>query len=386
MDQSGYKVKKVYDDGDAYFRDLLEAIQSAQKSVYVESYIFEMPEPGQTILNALEFKHQQGLDVRLMVDGVGSLHSLEFLQAWGERTWMPLRIYNPLPWRRRWRVLFFPLFLVNLLWHLRSLNRRDHRKMVVIDEHRVFLGSINFARVHFAALVEHPWFDLAVQIEGTQVQRLARAYLLEFERHHRRPYTLWRDLKTVFRHRLLWFPISHQLRLNSHFILRYLYWRDLLQRIRKAKKRVYIMNAYFVPHRTLLRSLMVAVRSGIEVKVLLPSDTDVPVVKWLAPLVYPQLIKNGVEVREMQNQMIHTKSIIIDDWGLIGTNNLNYRSLMHDLEVDAVVEEPLMIQKMLSAWHSKISSSRKVELCEVSSLGFFSWIRYRLVLLIRYFV
>lgn len=386
MNQPSYEVTHIYEDGDSYFSDLMVAIQRAQKSIYVESYIFELPEPGQALLKALEEKHQQGLDVRLMVDGVGSLRYLQALQAWSERSWVPVKIYNPLPWHRRWRALFFPLFVLNLLWHLRTLNRRDHRKMVVIDDSQVFLGSINFSKVHFKAYIEKPWFDLAVQIKGEQVQILSRAFLLEFERLRPRPHVLWRELRTVFYHRAWWFPLTQKLRLNVHFILRYLYWRDLLRRIRRAQNRVYIMNAYFVPHRTLLRSLIVAARNGADVKVLLPSNTDVPVVKWLAPLVYPQLLSNGVEVREMQNQMIHTKSIIIDEWSLVGSNNLNYRSLMHDLEVDAVVEEPPMLARILTIWNQKLVGSRLVSNSEVASLGLFGWLRYRLVLLLRYFV
>lgn len=386
MLQTDYKVLKIYDNGDSYLKDLLEAIRAATKSIYIESYIFELPNPGNILLRALEDKQRQGLDIKILVDGLGSLYHIRALQAWSENSWTPVRVFNPLPWRRRWRILFFPLFLLNLIWHSRTVNRRDHRKMAVIDSERAFLGSINFSKVHFRAFNSKPWFDLAVQVQGTLVKILERAYLNDFNREGPSTQEFWGEFKTLLRHHSKWFPMEQKLRLNNNFVLRSLYWRDLLRRIRRAKDRVFIMNAYFVPHRTLTRSLAVAARRGAQVVVLLPAETDVPVVKWFAPIFYRKLIYRGVEIREMQSQIIHTKSVIIDDWALVGSNNLNYRSLIHDLEVEAVVEEPKDIQVLLKIWSEKIKSSRVVTFSEVIRLSWTSWIRYRLVLLIRYFV
>ncbi len=386
MFPSNYKVIKIYDNGDSYLKDLLDAISYATNSIYIESYIFELPDPGSILLRVLEEKQRQGLDIKILVDGLGSLHHIRALQAWSEESWIPVRVYNPLPWRRRWRILFFPLFLMNLIWHSRTLNRRDHRKMAVIDNQIAFLGSINFSKVHFKAFTEKPWFDIAAQVQGELVQILGRAFLNDFSRVSPSTQKFWGELNLAFRHSSKWFPMDQKLRLNNNFILRFIYWRDLLRRIRRAKERVFIMNAYFVPHRTLSRSLAVAARRGAKVVVLLPSETDVPVVKWFAPIFYRKLINMGVEIREIQNQIIHTKSVIIDHWALVGSNNLNYRSLIHDLEVEAVIEQPEQIQRLLAIWSDKIKSSRIVALSEVISLSWLSWIRYRLVLLIRYFV
>jgi cardiolipin synthase len=386
MDSEIYKVLSIYKNGDHYLEDLLIAISQAQHSVYVESYIFELPEPGERILPLLKEKQQQGLDVRLMVDGIGSLHHVSDLQKWSEDSWVPFRVYNPLPWRRRWRVLFFPIFLLHLLATVRVLNRRDHRKMVIIDKDIAFLGSINFARVHFSALSPQPWYDLAVQVKGEAVRVLERAFLLEFSRLKPSRQDLWRELRSALRHRTSWFPMPHPIRLNHHFLLRFLFWRDLLRRIRHARDRVYIMNAYFVPHRTLMRSLRVAAERGVEVIVVLPSESDVPVVKWFAPIYYRRLMEKGVQIREMQGQMIHSKSVIIDNWSLIGSNNLNYRSLIHDLEVEAVIEDSEMLQRLLEIWDEILAKSHSVFPDEVVRLSWIGWLRYRFVLLIRYFV
>jgi cardiolipin synthase len=266
------------------------------------------------------------------------------------------------------------------------MNKRDHRKMVIIDGTYAFIGSINFAKSHFSNYSTKPWFDLAAQIRGNLITMLERAFLGEFNRKKPSTFNFWNDLSLPFKNHPQWFPINHKIRLNHNFVLRFLYWRDLLKRIRRAKSRVYIMNAYFVPHQTLLRSLKVAARKGVEVVILLPSTTDVPVVKWFAPIFYRKLIRDGVLIREIQDQMIHTKSVIIDDWALIGSNNLNYRSLIHDLEVEVVVDTKPMLEKLLTVWQSKITQSNLIDLNSVQKLTWIAWIRFRVVLLIRYFV
>lgn len=381
-----HEVVDIYDNGDSYLKAVEASITNAKKSVFVESYIFELPHPGNIILNLLAEKHHEGLDVKLMVDGVGSLKDLEALQQWSKDTSVPLHIYNPLPLKYRWQWIFFPFFLIKMILNTRLLNKRNHRKTVIVDSESAFIGSINFAASHLLAYSQIPWFDLAVQIQGSLVTGLEKNCLFEF--HHKKPTSInfWNDFSLAFKTDPQWFPMDHQIRLNNNFVLRYLYWRDLLQRIRNAKSRVYIMNAYFVPHQSLLRSLKVAAKNGVEVILLLPSISDVPVVKWFAPIFYKKLIRGKAEVHELQNQIIHAKSIIIDDWALVGSNNLNYRSLFHDLEVEAVVESGPMMQRLLEIWKAKLAESKIIQLKDVMKLSWIAWIQYRLVLLIRYFI
>lgn len=381
-----YEVIDIFDNGDSYLKAVLAAVTNAKKSIYVESYIFELPDPGNTILNLLAEKHKQGLEVKLMVDGVGSFKDLEALQQWSKDTLVPLRIYNRLPLKYRWQWIFFPFFLIKMILNTRLLNKRAHRKIVIVDGECAFIGSINFAASHFSAYSQISWFDLAVQVQGSFISTLEQSCLFEF--HYKKPTSInfWNDFSLAFRTDPKWPPMTHQIRLNNNFVLRYLYWRDLLQRIRNAKSRVYIMNAYFVPHQSLLRSLKVAARNGVEVVLLLPSISDVPFIKWFAPIFYKKLIHGKAEVRELQNQIAHAKSIIIDDWALVGSNNLNYRSLFHDLEVEAVVDSNPMMQRLLDIWKAKIAESKIIHLQDVLNLSWIAWIQYRLVLLIRYFV
>lgn len=389
MDNNRFRVLALYENGDSYLQDVLDAIEGACHSISIETYILELPEPGNTLLAVLERKRKQGLEVKLLVDGVGSLHHLEALRQKCHEMGLSLHVFNPLPWRRKWLWLLFPFFMAHFIWRFRLINKRDHRKMVLIDDKVAFLGSINWAHVHFRPWVkapQTPWSDLAVKVEGSLVSDLRWAFRAAFYRSAPKSQNLWPEFRHHFKEQKRVFPLPHLLRLNHQVIFRYLFWRDLLWRIRRARSRVYIMNAYFVPHRTLLRSLSVAARRGVEVIILLPSESDVPVVKWFAPIFYRRLLRQGIQVREMQGQMIHSKGILIDDWALVGSNNLNYRSLIHDLEVDAVIQEPKWIGAWLAIWGRNINKSRVIQASEILPLSIIQWIRYRMVLFLRYFV
>lgn len=386
MTHPNYDVVKIYESGDEYLNDIITSIQKAQHTITIESYIFEFPNPGDRILKALKEKKEAGVQIRILIDGVGSFNYIEVIQDWSRKHSVPVHVFNPLPWKNFWRIIFFPLYIIHLIYKSEILNKRNHRKVVVIDNSIAFLGSMNFSSVHFKSTTKQPWFDLALQIKGSSVKALTHAFDLTFESLRPKTKDFWSDLQIAKRETLQLFPMSQKIRLNIHFILRFLFWRDLLFRIRNAQTRIFIMNAYFVPHRSLLSSLISAAKQGVEVIILLPSKTDVPLVKWLSPLFYRKLIKNGIQIYEMQNQILHTKSIIIDDWALIGSNNLNYRSLIHDLEVDATVSQPKNLKKLLSIWNNKILQSKKIKLKSIKKLSWMAWIRYRLALLFRYFI
>ena len=93
-----YEIININDSGDEYLSALIPLLKNAQYSIYLESYIFELPNPGSLILQLLEIKQKEGLDIRILIDGVGSLRYINELQSWSETTWVPTRIYNPLPW------------------------------------------------------------------------------------------------------------------------------------------------------------------------------------------------------------------------------------------------------------------------------------------------
>ncbi|MBC7371471.1 MAG: phosphatidylserine/phosphatidylglycerophosphate/cardiolipin synthase family protein, partial [Bdellovibrionaceae bacterium] len=136
------------------------------------------------------------------------------------------------------------------------------------------------------------------------------------------------------------------LRLNANDRIRRYLYRDLCRRIRFAKEKVYITTAYFLPNRALLRSLTKAAERGLDVRIITPGPTDLPFVKWAAHQIPHKLHKAGVKIFEFQPRILHAKYMILDDWGSIGSFNLNHRSLLHDLEVEAVLTDSESLENM----------------------------------------
>jgi cardiolipin synthase len=137
---------------------------------------------------------------------------------------------------------------------------------------------------------------------------------------------------------------------------------DLLVRIVGAQRRVWITNAYFVPDGSLLRVLAVVGRENVDVRVLVPGFSDVVFIPWVASALHLGLLRAGVRVFEYQRSVLHAKTMLIDDWGLIGSSNLNHRSLLHDLEADLVVPNENVRRSMEDQFLRDLEGAKEVTL------------------------
>ncbi len=114
--------------------------------------------------------------------------------------------------------------------------------------------------------------------------------------------------------------------------------KQFLNRLNTATVRAWLMTPYFIPKRALIKSLAKASRRGIDVKLILSLKSDVGIFRTLQTFYYPFLIKSGVKIYLYQESVLHAKAYIFDQWMTVGSSNLNHRSLMHDLEVDLIIQ------------------------------------------------
>lgn len=359
-----------YFQGDKYLEALIEKMNSAKSSIEFEVYIFEDSAVGQRILNTLGEAVVRGLRVRLMVDGFGSLLSIPAIESQCLKRGIEFRIYNKLPFQKGWLTWVNPLSIIFILFSILRYNKRNHRKVVIIDSQLAFVGSYNIAAVHFAEFVGNKaWQDLAVCVQGPEVGLLRRSFSLH-----------WSGRKFFL------LPESFLVRVNSSFIQRYQHWRDLIHRIRTAKSRVWIMNAYFIPRRSLLSALRAAAQRGVDVQLILPKTIDVPIIKWATPWLYKKLIESQVTVFEFKSSILHTKTLIVDDWGVVGSHNLNYRSVIHDLEAEVVIYGADDLKRLESFFDTVLRQSEKILNQEYDTLPLYTRIKCRLALWVRYFM
>jgi cardiolipin synthase len=326
---SAWTAVEVFNDGDSFFDALEAAINSSQRSIDFETYIFAPDRIGHRIFTALAQAASRGVVVRLLVDGIGSTSFMRTYSDAAVRAGVSIKVYNELPWRLSRRVFFERGWR---MWRfIRRLNNRTHRKLCVVDREVAFVGSMNVTDYHLPSLFkELAWRDTAVQVKGVDVEVLAQSFD-----------DIWGGRLRRIRRRLRRKRASESelIRLNVSVRQRRESYLDLLVRLVGAQRRIWITNAYFVPDGSLLRVLGVVAHENVDVRILVPAFSDVVFMPWVTAAFHLGLLRAGVRVFEYYGSVLHAKTMLIDDWGLIGSSNLNHRSLLHDLEVDLVIPQ-----------------------------------------------
>lgn len=312
---------------------MLADIAQAKKSIDLETYIFSGDSLGDTITSALIDAAKRGVKVRVNVDGAGT-------PVWGgnmtkrlEKSGIETRIFHPFPWRLwHWSRSFVHLpKLLKAIYLLLKINSRNHRKVIIIDKKIVYVGSFNISKCHLSKEQGGDyWRDTGVRVVNSDINDLLQSF--EAAWNH---LPIQERLRSIFRY----INKNPAFRLNNTRHRRRILHKNLLRRIANAHKRIWITNAYFVPDNFLLKKLREAAELGIDVRILLPHKSDIFVMPWASTAFYFKLLKAGVRIFEYTPSILHAKSLIIDDWMTIGSSNLNQRSLLHDLEVDANITE-----------------------------------------------
>lgn len=303
-------------------------IRAAQRRVWLEAYIFSDDHFGREIARLLRQRARAGLDVRLLVDGVGSFATTDTLFNDLRTAGVRVHVFRPVTaGLDRWP-------FVN--W----LNRRDHRKLLIVDDDIGYFGGMNIVDT---SLLEggttSGWRDVHVRVSGPFVRQLAEA----FER-------LWD--KVVENRRVTWPkwpapPASASAGGGEDAIVLYDSFpairfrrpeRFLLPMLRSVRRRLRISMAYFIPTSRLLGRMFQLRRRGVEVDIVVPGSSDVPAVSWATRSLYAVLLNRGVRLHERSDRMLHSKLIVLDDDRvLVGSCNLDARSLRDNLEISVVI-------------------------------------------------
>ena len=304
---------RLFTEGDELYDAMLASIASARRRIRLESYILAPDEIGWRFAEALAAKTEQGIEVLAHLDAAGSLfwssQRLErFLRQRGVRV----------KWFHRWR------------WRdpLRY-NRRDHRKLLVVDDHTVYLGGFNLHRESSRRVVGSVrWRDSHVRVEG-QLAAQAAELFDRFWHGDRR----WQSSVTGAATGIVLSNRSRACRHQFHCLFGTV--------VAAARQRVDLTTPYFVPDRATQAALVRAARSGVAVGLLVPGKTDVPVARWAARAAYAPLLRAGVRIYEYRPRVLHAKTLSVDgEWAVIGTSNIDYRSFFLNYEVNLVARDP----------------------------------------------
>jgi len=317
-------------DGPATYQAMLAAILAARDHINMETYILGDDDVGQRFAQALIDKQRQGVQVHLIRDSVGTIGTpvafFERMAASGIKV-LEFNPINPSLARKDW-----------------ELNQRDHRKLLVVDGRVAFLGGINISSVYSggsasqgmrARPADSPaWRDTDLQLEGPVVAELQKLFLATWASQKGDPLAaknFFPPLDSVGREVVRAIGSSP----DEPYSLIY---ATLLSAIGSAETSVHITNAYFAPDPQLLAALEAAAARGVDVKLILPSQTDSWLVFHVGRGYYAQLLRAGVKIYERRGAILHSKTALVDGvWATVGSTNLDWRSFLHNYELNAVV-------------------------------------------------
>jgi cardiolipin synthase len=360
-----WKSENVLFDGDTYFESLFAEWARATRTIELETYIFDDDKIGDEVVQELRKAASRGVRVRVLVDGIGSSGWWQTRGVELQKSDVEVRVYHPLLMTQLWRRLMIDLKLIrperkpkrSLV--LRRLNRRNHRKVSVIDGQIAFVGSINVSDCHVRR-ISGPiaWRDTCVRLEGPGTNELQNAFEHAWQRSEL--VASPRKLKIRFSFRRRTIPTTTPVSLNYTRRFRKQARMRFMQNLEKANERIWISNAYLAPSSNIIRGLSRAASRGVDVRILVPAKADVWFMSFIARAYHRALLKAGVRIFEYQPRVLHAKSLIVDREVLIGSSNLNRRSLLHDLEVDVRLDNAESLKKMNDQYLIDLSESVEV--------------------------
>ncbi|WIK63667.1 phospholipase D-like domain-containing protein [Gleimia hominis] len=300
----------TYTEARSLYSDMLNAINTAEKYVFFETFLWKSDRVGQRFKDALIAAADRGVQVYVIYDGFGNL------------------VVDPrfkiFPKHPNLHVVRVPEIRTGLLVLNLRKTGRDHRKLLVVDGHIGFVGGYNIGKLYADA-----WRDTHVRITGPAVWELDNGFVDFWNLFKKRNQPTLQD-----RGARRWNPrIFAALNLPSHMLypVRGLY----IDALDRASEKALLTSAYFIPDGEILRALINAARRGVKVRILLPEHSNHVVADWVSSAFFDELLAEGVEIYQYKHTMIHAKTATVDGhWSTVGTANIDRLSMFGNFEIN----------------------------------------------------
>ena len=334
---------KILVNASETFPAMLEAINSARKYIHLEFFRFDVDETGNVFRFALIEKARSGVEVRIIIDDVGSW---SFKSKYiNEMRQAGVKIYSFMPVK-------VPLLAS-------KINFRNHRKILVVDGEKGFIGGLNIASKYLSGLKEiGPWRDTHLEIEGEAVASMNMVFLVD------------------------WFFVSGEIhtRNSKYFLTKEIEekcliqlatsgpdsdWANIMQvyfsAIATARESIYLSTPYFSPNESLLTAMKTAALGGVDVRLLIPGKSDSTIGNWNSRSYISELLDAGIRVYLYDTGFTHSKFLIVDGvFSSVGSANLDMRSFDLNFEVSALIYDEAVASKLQDLFMKDLSDSVEV--------------------------
>lgn len=329
-------------NGEEKFRCLFEDVRNAQSSIHLEYYILRDDKIGSELIDLLCERAEAGVEVRINFDYVGSSLSNKTRARF-----------------KKHGIEFFPFLPVHFPRFTSKLNHRNHRKIAIIDGRIGYVGGINIGDEYLNAHGKRYWRDSHLRLKGESVGVLQLHFLLNWDFVSEQDFEIKEE----------WFP-RHEITRETAVQIAVsgpdTDWANIMEAlfvgINSATDHLYLTTPYFIPNDEIFTSLIAASRSGVDVKVLIPGQSDSWAAKYASFSYIERMLRAGVEVHLYEKGIIHAKTMVVDGvFSTIGTSNMDYRSFNTNFEINALIYNKKVAAQMENTFFNDLQESRLLD-------------------------
>ncbi|MFC4097096.1 cardiolipin synthase [Euzebyella saccharophila] len=333
-------------NGEQKFKKLREDLDKAKNHIHMEYFVLFDDELGEELIDILCKKAKEGVTVRLMYDDVGS-----DLSKKAKRKLKASKVEH---------YAFMPVLFSN---STSKLNYRDHRKIVVIDGSIGYVGGINLDQKYDNSYDnERYWRDTHLRLEGGAVGALQSSFLLSWNFASKKELEIAGDLFPNTKPETQE-PVAVQMAASGPDTD----WANIMEAIfcaiNTAKSRIYLTTPYFMPNSAILTALTTAARSGVDVKVIVPYESDSWAAQYASDSYIEQCLESGIQIFRYCKGFVHAKTMVVDSMlSTVGTANLDYRSFALNFEINALIYNEHVNSKLADVFLKDLEDCEEVDL------------------------
>ena len=340
---------EIYTDAKESYEVFMQCIEESKKSIFFSTYIFNYDKVSKEILDALTKKAKEGLEIKVLLDSLGSILLYLFSFRLKELREAGAKVE-----------FFMPIFEMPLRNYI---NLRNHRKIYIFDNKKVISGGINISKEYLGKNRDkRRWEDIMFIVEGDSVEQFFEIFASDWF------YASKERLNFISNNDKNRGDIFMQVVPSGPDMQKDTFYETLLYAIYDAKERIFIVTPYFIPNNSLIQALIIARHKGVDVKLITPKESNHIIVNLVRSSYMRELEESGIDVYLYNGSMLHAKAILFDDKSVVlGSINFDNRSLFLNYEVAAFIYSKKVISD-IDFWIRKLISNSSLGTNKVSGV------------------